>query len=257
MATRRNAAAPLAAYVLHHHDWSESSLILDLFTRELGRIVVVAKGAKRPYSQLRCVLLPFQRLLVQLGSKRQEEGTEVQLLRSAEWGGGGAMPGGAGLLAGFHLNELLLRGLARQDPHATLFDTYAATLPVLASGDDAGTAAALRAFELHLLADTGVLPELHVVTATQRPVDTGARHLLHPETGVQPLRDGETGLPGAVLTALQVALDARDLAGLRSACLGAPVELRNQLRQMLHYHLGTSALRTRALMVEVQKLIEP
>ena len=52
----------LAAYVLHRYDWSESSVILDLFTREQGRIAVAAKGAKRPFSQLRSVLLPFQRL---------------------------------------------------------------------------------------------------------------------------------------------------------------------------------------------------
>ena len=58
---------PLLAYVLHKYDWSESSLIVELFTRAQGRIVVVAKGAKRPTSQLRPVLLPFQRLHAQLG----------------------------------------------------------------------------------------------------------------------------------------------------------------------------------------------
>ncbi len=57
----------LAAYVLHHYDWSESSVILDLFTREQGRLAVAAKGAKRPFSQLRSVLLPFQRLGISLG----------------------------------------------------------------------------------------------------------------------------------------------------------------------------------------------
>ena len=53
--------------MLHRYDWSESSLILDLFTREQGRIAVAAKGAKRPFSQLRGVLLPFQRIAVSLG----------------------------------------------------------------------------------------------------------------------------------------------------------------------------------------------
>ena len=54
MATRAHRApAQLEAYVLHHYDWSESSLILDLYTREQGRLAVAAKGAKRPYSQLR------------------------------------------------------------------------------------------------------------------------------------------------------------------------------------------------------------
>ena len=58
--------APLQAYVLHRYDWSESSLILELFTREQGRLAVAAKGAKRPHSQLRSVLLPFQRVNITL-----------------------------------------------------------------------------------------------------------------------------------------------------------------------------------------------
>lgn len=261
MATRRAAPSPLAAYVLHHHDWSESSLILELFTREQGRVAAIAKGAKRPYSQLRAVLLPFQRLTVQLGSRREAQGSEVALLRSAEWAGGGAMLGGAALLAGFHLNELLLRGLARHDPHPRLFDAYAATLPVLAGGDDAEVAAALRAFELCLLGETGVLPELSRLTATQQPVSAVGRYGLQPEIGVYLLPDdpdsgGSPGIGGATLVALQAALNAGDLAGLRQACLAALPELRSQLRPLLHYHLGTSSLRTRALMVEVQKLID-
>jgi DNA repair protein RecO (recombination protein O) len=276
MATRRAAPATLAAYVLHHHDWSESSLILDLYTRELGRIVAVAKGAKRPGSQLRCVLLPFQRLNIALGSKRIEDGAEVQLLRSAEWAGGPPMPGGAGLLAGLHLNELLLRGLARHDPHPELFDAYAATLPALGApggrdpaapstapagtahaADDGRMAAALRAFELRLLLASGLLPDLGRVTATQARVDPAARLWLHAEAGVCLAAPGEGGLPGSTLLALQQALDADDLAALQRACQGAAaLELKGQLRSLLHYHLGTAGLRTRALMVEVQQLFD-
>jgi DNA repair protein RecO (recombination protein O) len=256
MATRRAAPAHLGAYVLHHHDWSESSLILELFTRELGRVSAVAKGAKRPYSQLRCVLLPFQRLNIVLGSKRIEDGAEVQLLRSAEWAGGGAMPGGAALLAGMHLNEILLRGLARQDPHPQLFDAYAATLPALSGPDDAGVAAALRAFEIRLLSDSGVLPELHLVTATQTPVHDSARHSLNAEAGVCVTGPRDSGIAGSALVALQAALQDSDLAALQRACLAAPQELKSQLRGLLHYHLGTSALRTRALMIEIQQLLD-
>ena len=73
MTARRGASAALQAYVLHHYDWSESSLILDLFTRERGRMAVAAKGAKRPYSQLRVVLLPFQRLHVSLGRSADDD----------------------------------------------------------------------------------------------------------------------------------------------------------------------------------------
>ena len=254
---RRSPPAALPAYVLHHHDWSESSLILELFTREFGRIAAVAKGAKRPYSQLRSVLLPFQRLQVQLGGRREEQGAEVALLRGAERAGGPAMPAGAALLAGFHLNELLLRGLPRHDPHPRLFDAYAATLPLLGRVYEAETAAALRAFELLLLSEAGVLPDLTCVTATQTPVRPGERHPLHPESGLLgPARHSEAGLPGATLIALQAALNAGDLPGLRQACLGALAELRSQLRPLLLYHLGASQLRTRSLMLDLQKLAD-
>src|SRR5437764_10817114 len=151
MASRAARPAALSSYVLHHYDWSESSLILDLFTREQGRIAVAARGAKRPYSQLRSVLLPFQRLLVGLGRvpktvSGDETVSEVQNLRSAEWAGGAAMLTGAALFSGFYLNELLLKLLARHDPHPALFDAYAETLPCLVSCDDVQVQAALRAF---------------------------------------------------------------------------------------------------------------
>ncbi|HEY9238159.1 MAG TPA: recombination protein O N-terminal domain-containing protein, partial [Burkholderiaceae bacterium] len=127
----------LAAFVLHRYDWSESSLILDLFTREQGRIAVAAKGAKRPYSQLRSVLLPFQRIGVTLGKAvlHEEGASDVQTLRGAEWAGGASMLTGAALFSGFYLNELLMKLLARHDPHAALFDAYAATLPGLAADE--------------------------------------------------------------------------------------------------------------------------
>ena len=123
MASRTPRTAALASYVLHHYDWSESSVILDLFTREQGRIAVAAKGAKRPFSQLRSVLLPFQRLHVSLGRVPSgDEAREVHPLRGAEWAGGHAMLSGAALFSGFYLNELLMKLLARHDPHAPLFD---------------------------------------------------------------------------------------------------------------------------------------
>ena len=69
--------------------------------------------------------------------------------------------------------------------------------------------------------------------------------------------DGAGGLSGATLHALEAALAAGDLAALRQACRGALPALRTLLRGLLHYHLDTSMLRTRALMVEIQKLTEP
>ena len=239
------------AYVLHQHDWSESSLILDLFTRESGRVAVAAKGAKRPYSQLRAVLLPLQRITVSLSKPAKADGGEVQTLRSAEWGGGATLPAGAALFSGYYLNELLLKLLARHDPHPQLFDAYADALAHLSAGD-----AALRAFEIKLLAELGLLPDLSVVTPTQAPIEPARRYQLSPESGLVPAA-GEGGLSGGLLIQLQAALLHGSPAALRQTCAAAPLALKTALRGLLHYHLGHQALRTRALMVDVQQLLEP
>ena len=78
MATKRISEEP--AYVLHRYDWSETSLILEVFTRHHGRIALVAKGAKRPTSAFRPVLLPLQPLHLSYGGD-----AEIKTLKSAEW----------------------------------------------------------------------------------------------------------------------------------------------------------------------------
>ncbi len=249
----RAAAAPLAAYVLHQYDWSESSQIVDLFTRDAGRVVVAARGAKRPTSQLRAVLMPFQRLAVAVsGAARDEASAEVRNLRSAEWAGGMPVRGGDALLAGFYLNELLLRLLARDDPHPQLWDAYAATLGHLGT---AAEAPALRAFELVLLAETGHLPDLSRVTSTAEGVATGRHYLLRPEAGLANAgADTPGGLDGAVWASLHSAVVARDLEALRAACAGCEGALRRQLRQCLAYHLAGATLHTRELVRDLQTL---
>lgn len=264
---RRRARAPgpevlQPAYVLHQWDWSETSLILDLFTRGQGRVAAVAKGAKRPYSQLRPVLVSFQRLQVQLGKSKAEEGSDILGLRSAEYAGGGVVLSPSRLMAGFYCNELLLKLLARNDPHERLFDAYAGTLaslstPGLAVDEEA---AALRAFELLLLRDTGVLPELDRATASQTPVDDTGRYRLRPEAGLVDVGGVEASddpqlLTGVQCRALQRALDEGRADALRHAARAALPALRGQLRALLHYHLGSTPLRTRALMLDLRRLL--
>ncbi len=249
----RAAAASQAAYVLHQYDWSESSQIVDLFTREAGRVVVAARGAKRPTSQLRAVLMPFQRIAVSVsGSARDEASAEVRNLRSAEWAGGIPVRGGDALLSGFYLNELLLRLLARDDPHPQLWDAYAATLGRLGGDDEAP---ALRAFELVLLAETGHLPDLSRVTSTSEPVTGGRLYLLRPEAGLaSAAADTPGGLDGAAWAAVQSAVASRDLDALRAACAACEGALRRQLRQCLAYHLAGTTLHTRELVRDLQTL---
>jgi len=253
------------AYVLHSWDWSESSLIVDLFTRAHGRVVVVAKGAKRPTSQMRAVLLPFQRLLVGFGSRRAtgDEAAEVHTLRSAERAAGGAMPSGDALLSAFYLNELLIKLLAREDPHPALFDGYAAAMPRLASGSDAldesGLEVTLRGFELLLLREAGLLPELSCVTSTQQPLQADGGYRIDAERGVVEHGDEPGALRGRLLVAVEQALTQppaeQRLAALADARLHeAAGTLKLNLRELLQYHLGSSTLRTRALMQDLARI---
>ena len=255
MASRSSRSPPLVAFVLHHYDWSESSLILDLFTRERGRVAVAAKGAKRPFSQLRSVLLPFQRIQISLGAVSTDENArDIENLRGAEWLGGGAMLTGAALFNGFYLNELLMKLMARHDPHPALFDAYAGTIASLGV-DDAGSQAALRGFELVLLREIGVLPDLGVETSTGRPVGASERYRLLADAGVVAAAGAiDATTSGATLAAAQAALDSGDLERLRRVAAGALVELRPILRAQLHYHLGTDHLRTRQVMLDTQAL---
>lgn len=249
MPAKRIADEP--AFVLHRYDWSESSLILELLTRHFGRIAVVAKGAKKPSSNFRPVLLPLQPLAVAFGGD-----AEIRTLKSAEWVGGQVMPTGEALLSGYYLNELMMRLLARDDPHPVLFDVYASAVRVLAMDDPHTLQPALRAFELLLLREVGFLPALDQQTGTLAPLDARQRYSLRPEGGLVEAHDadGRGSLAGAQWLEVQAALDdpAPFHATLRAvATLG---ELKTQLRALLHYHCGVSTLRTRQLMIDLQSL---
>jgi DNA repair protein RecO (recombination protein O) len=235
--------------VLHRWDWSESSLIVDLFTRERGRVLVAAKGAKRPTSQLRPVLRPFQRIAIALG--REATPVEVHNLRSAEWGGGPVTADGEALFGGFYCNELLMRLLARDDPHPTLWDGYAATLPRLGG---AGEAPALRAFELLLLREAGLLPDLALVTATHVPLQSEAYYELQPENGIVGAA-GTAGLTGRLLRALDDALRSGDDGAVVAACHAAQAALRTMLRRFIAYHLSGQPLRTREVLRDMQSML--
>ena len=278
--------------MLHRYDWSESSLILEVFTRHYGRIALVAKGVKRPSSQFRSILLPFQPLLISFGGD-----TEVRTLKGAEWTGGYTMPHGEALLTGYYLSELLMKLLARDDPHQPLFDAYAAMMALLR--EVPMPEAALRAFELIVLREIGLLPSLDASSVTLQSLQSGMRYTLLPEVGLRealdkpgseaaavskapfnappttppttrsaapsgvhsaaPSQTSSASLPAAAWQALQTALDGpAPQDALRGVCaaLSPPARnaLKTQLRSLLHYHCGGKTLRTRQLMMDVQGL---
>lgn len=249
VASKRISDEP--AYVLHRHDWSESSLILDVFTRNHGRVAVVAKGAKRPSSALRPILLPLQPLHVAFGGD-----AEIRTLRSAEWMGGHVMPGGEALLSGYYINELLLTLLARDDPYPGLFDLYADVVAVLCSGHGEALQTALRAFELLLLREIGLLPMLDAQTMTLAGLDADSRYSLVAEGGLRQSGTHELhGLAGSDWLRLQRSLAAgASFNDMLRACAPLTTMLKPQLRALLHYHCGVKILRTRQMMLDLQCL---
>ena len=239
------------AYVLHRYDWSESSLILEVFTRHHGRIALVAKGAKKPSSNFRPILLPLQPLHVAYGGD-----TEIRTLKGAEWMGGHVMPTGDALMSGYYINELLLNLLARDDPHPRLFDVYASVVQVIASDHGEALQSALRTFELLLLREIGLLPMLDAQTMTLGGLEPQARYSLVPEGGLRQTGDGDrASLSGAQWLSLQASLaDSAPFTTTLRACADVMAELKPQLRTLLNYHCGVTTLRTRQMMIDLQNL---
>lgn len=248
------------AYVLHRYDWSESSLILEVFTRHHGRVALAAKGVKRPASNFRAVLLPLQPLEIAFGGDG-----EIRTLKGAEWMGGHIMPSGDALMSGYYINELLMRLLARDDAHPALFDAYAATVRLLATDFDRagpeGLQLALRAFELIVLREAGLLPDLLAESASLAPLRPYADYVLLPEGGLREAHadDAASWLAGRDWLAIQAALSqgpsgSAMLQAVARACAPVLSPLRRQLRALLHYHCGVSTLNTRKMMMDVQSL---
>lgn len=249
MALKRTSDEP--AFVLHRYDWSEASLVLEVFTRHHGRIALVAKGVKRPTSQFRPVLLPLQPLALSWTGD-----AEVRTLKAAQWQGGHVMPTGDALLAGSYLNELLLRFLARDDAHPQLFDLYATAVQLLAERGSETQSLVVRVFELLLLRDAGLLPDLGHDSASLAPLELATPYVLVPESGLRPAHEDDAhALAGEHWLALQEALDERSpFVPLLRACAPVAPVLRIPLRNLLHYHGGVRQFRTRQLMLDVRSI---
>jgi DNA repair protein RecO (recombination protein O) len=182
--------------------------------------------------------------------------SDIRTLKGVEWVGGHVMPTGDALLSGYYLNELLLRLLARDDPHNVLFDVYAATIQLLATEGPDLRQGALRVFELMLLREIGLLPSLDHQTLTLAPLRPDEAYCLVPEGGLrQAHAEDRTHLSGAQWAQLQTALDdpSAYTATLR-VCLDHVAALRPQLRALLNYHCGVGHLKTRQMMMDIQSL---
>jgi DNA repair protein RecO (recombination protein O) len=230
-------------YVLHTYPYSETSLIVETFTREHGRVPLVAKGAKRPRSDLRGLLMQFQ----PLGFSWSGRG-DLRSLTQAEWLGGLPTLAGSALFCGFYLNELMLKLLARDDAHERLFDCYEAALHDLAAGEGTGEARILRGFERELLRETGYALNLTLEAESGAPIEAEQRYAYDPEHGPRRLA------PGA---RTEVEVSGRTLMEIESGVYTS-AQTANQakllMRHLLNHQLNGKMLSTRQIFSELQQL---
>jgi DNA repair protein RecO (recombination protein O) len=224
------------AFVLHTTPWRETSLVVEVYSRDHGRLALAARGAKRPTSQFRGLLSPFCPLSVSWTGRG-----EVKTLMRAEWLGGMVPLRGEALLAGFYVNELMVRLLPRADPHERLFGAYVEVLRGLAQEEERHDAL-LRCFELELLAQIGYGLALEQSEADHDWVLRGG-HL-------QPLRAAEPANDSPVISAATVrALAARDFRDAQAAA-----QAKGVLRSLIRYHLGERPLNTRRILQDLKSL---
>jgi len=244
-ASRRVQLQP--AFLLHHRPYRDTSRILELFTRDYGRITVFARGArsgKKSAGSLVSVLQPFHRMLISW-SGRGEAGQ----LTDAEFDGEYRALPSSRMLSGYYLNELLLRLFERHDAHAEVFELYDATLSQLRtpSRDEAG---ALRIFEKRLLDSLGYGLSLQH-DAEGGAIDPDRVYRYRIEQGATRI-DGVADAPLSFLGRSLLALAAEDLgdASVRS-------DARRLLRAALDRYLDGRELRSREVLGALRRLKTP
>mgnify|MGYP000519293093 CR=1 FL=1 len=227
-------------FILHAWEWSESSQLLDVLTLHYGRVFMVAKGAKRPSSQMRGLLTQFCPLLFHWSGRR-----EAKSLVRVDWLGSLMPLTGETLMSAFYVNELVLRLCQREEHHPGLFSAYVTVLDALAAGRRDGVQPALRAFERTILTLAGWTPSTEGFPEAQAYVF---------REGVlcaaQPCTNGNTSAPRHYRREEVEALLQGDFT--KKSTQRA---LRDMLREMIEYHLEHRVLNTRRILAELKELM--
>jgi DNA repair protein RecO (recombination protein O) len=225
-------------YVLHTYPYKETSLIVEAFTRRHGRLALLARGARRPRSAMRGVLLAFHPLRFGWSGS-----ADLATLISAEWAGALQPLAGRALMCGFYLNELVLRLLPREDPHEALFDAYGEALARLSVGD--AFPAVLRSFEKRLLAELGYAPLFDREAQSGDPIEPNGSYVYEPDRGPVRARHGELVVSGRTL--LDLAADDYSRSETRD-------EARYLMRALIGQRLHGQVLHTRSVLLELADL---
>ena len=226
-------------YLLHQRPYRNSSLIVECLTARHGRQSLVARGARRAESRQRSLLQAFQPLRLSWVSRG-----EMGNLTLAEASAPAHELGGPALLAGFYLNELLLRLVPRGDQSDRIMSCYSDCLARLAAGGNA--ALALRLFELELLDALGYRVDLETDCRTGEPIAPDRHYTFEHEGGLTASGEHTT----------MESISGRHLIALREHRLDDPDSLRaarQLLGGILRLHLGERPLKTRLVLREIHE----
>jgi DNA repair protein RecO (recombination protein O) len=238
-------------YVLHTYPYRETSLILQVWTEKHGRLGLVAKGARRPKSASRSVLIPFQPLALDWFGRG-----ELRTLKTAEPASPATPLGGRSLLSAFYLNELLLKLTTRDDPHEGLFAAYDDAINALraitrARGRQDEVEPVLRRFELRLLQELGYAVELTREATTHAPIVAEREYLYVVERGPIPA-PGEGQTPANAVRLSGLTLIDLDRGRLEDAATIA--QAKQLMRLLINHSLNGQELATRAMVRDLQRL---
>lgn len=228
------------AFVLHHRPFRESSLLVDLFCAEQGRISLVARGVRQTSARKPNPFQPFRPLLLSWYGRG-----DLFTLSRVEAVEGGYRLGGRASLCGLYLNELLLRLLPGNEPEPRLYDAYRVALGGLQNGDDERIV--LRLFEKRLLGELGYGLMLSHEAGSAAAVRDDRWYRYQPDSGPQPAASGsQQGLVSGRSLRL---LDAE--SGFDDASL---IEIKQLMRTVINYYLGGKPLHTRQLFAELGQI---
>ncbi len=229
-----------SAFVLHTRAYRDTSLLVEFFTEQQGRISAVAKGVRGPRSTWRGLLLPGVPLLVTCKGKHDL----LTLVQAESHGTKPALHGNA-LLSQFYLNELLLNLLQRHDPHPELYRLYVDTLQALTQMEQIEIP--LRIFEMELLRMLGYGLNLGIDAVTHESVESDRHYQLYVELGVVEISSADVG------TNQQSIYQGKTLLALADRQLSDDkiilAEAKRIMRRILDHVLNGRAIKSRELFI--------
>lgn len=228
------------AYVLHTRPFQNTSLLVDFFCMDYGRIRAIARGVRSNKSKTRSLLQLFHPLLVSFSGRG-----EVKTVSGIESGLAAINLQGQRLFSGLYVNELLTRMLMLHVEHKTLYMDYQNTLAALQGETDMEVV--LRCFELNLLSELGYAINLQVDCRSQAPISSTQTYRFTPDIGFELtqeiIEEGDAASnPRLFQGDHLIALRSFDFENRE--CAQAAKRL---LRLALNAHLGDRPLHSRSL----------